>query len=332
MEEIGILAKYYKMHVLRLMKKLIVIICFILAEFPAFSQAKRPTIMVVPSDNWCVTNNFTMTFDNQGKPEVVCDYEKALRESSDLLLVIAKLNEFMAAKGFPLKNLESALKSLKSENAENNMTSSTKSGAGLSESPVDKLKKTAKADIIMQMTWTINETGPKRSITFNLQGLDAYTDKQVAGASGTGSPSFTAETAVLLEDAVLAHLDSFNVQLQKHFDDMSANGREVILRIKKFDSFDGSLESEYEGKELSALIEDWVSANTVRGSFNTTDATENMMLLEQVRIPLFDANNKAIDTRGWAKGLQKHLKEKFQIEAKLTMKGLGQAVITVGEK
>jgi hypothetical protein len=210
--------------------------------------------------------------------------------------------------------------------------SQSKSGSGVSESPIDKLKKTAKADIWMQMTWTVNTTGPKKSITFNLQGLDAYTDKQIAGASGTGQPSFTAELPVLLEEAVLSHLDNFNSQLQKHFDDLFTNGREIIIRIKKFDSFDGDLESEYEGKELGSIIEGWISENTVQNRFNTSEATENMMLFEQVRIPLFDANNKAVDARGWTKGLQKFLKEKYQIESKLMMKGLGQAQIVIGEK
>lgn len=297
----------------------------------AFSQAKKPTIMVVPSDNWCITNGYFLEFDNQGTKVKVPDYKKAVQENSDLLMVISKINQLMGDRGFPLKNLESSLKTLESESAENAMTTS-KSGAGISESPVDKLKKTAKADIWMQLTWTVNQTGPKKSISFNLQGLDAYTDKQVAGASGTGAPSFSAELPVLLEEAVLAHLDNFNVQLQKHFEDMFANGREIILRIKKWDSFDGDLESEYGGEELGSQIEKWVTANTVQGRFNTSDATENMMLFEQVRIPLYDAANKAVDARGWAKGLQKHLKEAYQIDAKLTMKGLGQAVITIGEK
>jgi hypothetical protein len=56
------------------------------------------------------------------------------------------------------------------------------------------------------------------------------------------------------------------------------------------------------------------------------------MFFEQVRIALMDATGKAQDTRGWAKGLQKFLKEKYQITAKLTMKGLGQASIVIGEK
>jgi hypothetical protein len=111
------------------------------------------------------------------------DYKKAFQENADLLNVISKINGLMADRGFPLKNAESALKSLEGESAENAMLTS-KNGGAVAESPIDKLKKTAKADIVMQMTWTVNTTGPKKSITFNLQGLDAYTDKQVATAVG----------------------------------------------------------------------------------------------------------------------------------------------------
>lgn len=297
----------------------------------SFSQAKKPTIMVVPSDNWCVTNGFVMEFDNQGTKVKVPDYKRALQESSDLLLVIAKLNELMTDRGFPLKNLESALKTMDSENAEDAMLTS-KSGADVVETPIDKLRKTAKADIWMQMTYTVNTTGPKKSITFVLQGLDAYSDKQVAGASGTGQPSFTAETPVLLEEAILAHLDNFNGQLQTHFDDLFTNGREIVLRIKLFGSFDGDLESEYDGEELGVQIENWVSLNTVQNRFSASDATESMMLFEQVRIPLYDASNKAVDARGWARGLQKHLKTAYGVESKVMTKGLGQAVIVVGDK
>ena len=297
----------------------------------AFSQAKKPTIMVVPSDVWSNTNGYMMEFDNQGKKVKLPDYKKALQENADLLLVISKINELMAERGFPLKNLESSLKSLESESAEDAMVTS-KSGSEVSESPIDKLKKTAKADIWMQMTWTVNNTGPKKSITFNVQGLDDYTNRQIAGASGTGQPSFTAELPVMLEEAVLSHLDNFNSQLQKHFDDLFANGREITVRLKKLDSFDGDFESEYEGEELGTLIENWLSDNTVQGRFSTTDATENFMLFEQVRIPLYDEKGKALDARGWTRGLQKYLKESLQIESKFMVKGLGQAQLLIGEK
>ena len=209
---------------------------------------------------------------------------------------------------------------------------SSKSGADAAETPIDKLRKTAKADIWIQLTWTVNTIGPKKSITFNLQGLDAYTDKQVAGASGTGPQSFAVELPVLLEEAVLSHLDNFNSQLQKHFDDLFANGREITLRIKVWESFDGDLESEYGDYELGEILEKWVNDNTVEHRFSTTDATENMMLFEQVRIPLYNANNTAMDARAWGQELRKFLKSTYSIESKVMTKGLGGVTVVIGEK
>jgi len=314
------------------MKKIIYVLILVLWTTIAFCQAKKPTIMVVPSDVWCNTNGYMMEFDNQGKVFKVPDYKKALQGNAELLLVISKINELMADRGFPLKNLESSIKTLESESAEDAMLIS-KNASDISESPVDKLKKVAKADIWIQMTWMVNTTGPKKSITFNLQGLDAYTDKQIAGASGTGNPSFTAELSVMLEEAVITHLDNFNVQLQKHFDDLFSNGREVILRIKTWKTWEYNLESEDFGDdELSSLIDKWVAENTQQGRFNLSDATENMMLFEQVRIPLYDEMGKSIDVRRWANGLRKFLKDSYKIESKLMMKGLGQAQLVLGEK
>lgn len=305
---------------------------FVLASMGAIAQAKKPTIIIVPSDNWCLQNGFMFDFENQGKVTRVPDYKRAVQESSDLLMAIGKLNELMTNRGFPPKSLEMALKTLESEAAENAMMSSG-SGAEVNESPVDKLKKTAKADIIMQVSWKLNTSGPKVSLSFILEGYDAYTDKPVASVSGTGPSGWPTELAVLLEEATLSHIDQFNVMLQAHFEDMFANGREVILRVKTWGSWEHNLETEDFGDdELGALIEKWVSENSVQGRFNTTDATENMMLFEQVRIPLFDGENKAIDARKWANGLRKHLKEAYQIESKLMMKGLGQVSLVLGEK
>jgi len=93
------------------------------------------------------------------------------------------------------------------------------------------------------------------------------------------------------------------------------------------------LKNEYDGKELGTIIEDWMTANTVKGRYNLTDSTEGMQLYEQVRIPLYDATGKATDARGFLKGLQTFLKAPpYSITNKLTMKGLGQAVIVLGEK
>jgi hypothetical protein len=313
------------------MKNILIVLLFLSFTLNVFSQAaQKPTIMIVPSDAWCNANGYMMEFDNQGKKVKVPDYKRALQENMDLKLVISKLNGLMTERGFPPKILEQVLKTLESEAAEDAM--GTKNGVGFTESPADKLKKVAKADIWLYITWSINPAGLKKSVTFILDGADAYTDKPVGSASGTGQPALTAEIPVLLEEAVLSHIDNFNSQLQEHFNILFTKGREVTVRVKKLDSFDGDLESEYDGEELKTIIENWISDNTVNNSYNPSDATENMMLFEQVRIPLFDEKGKPTDTEKWLKGLQKMLKEKYQIPCNTGKKGIGQAVLTVGEK
>jgi hypothetical protein len=288
--------------------------------------------MVVPSDLWCKEYGYLTEFNNQGTKVLIPDYKKALQEDANLILVISKINELMADRGFPLKNLESILKSLENQSAEDALLMNSE-GAEINENPIDKLKKVAKADIIIQMTYTIQSVGPKNTVTFNLQGIDSYTNKQIAGSSGTGAPSFTAEIPVLLAEAVVANIDLYNVQLQNHFDDMFENGREVILRVLTWNNWEHNLESEdFGGDMLSNIIENWVHENTVKNRFSTLDATENMMVFEQVRIPLFNEKGQATDTRRWAFNLKKYLMDKFQIESKLMMKGLGQAQLVLGDK
>jgi hypothetical protein len=314
------------------MTKLHCLAIILMMPFLSIGQAKKPTLMVVPSDLWCKEYGYLTEFNNQGTKVLIPDYKKALQEDANLILVISKINELMADRGFPLKNLESILKSLENQSAEDALLMSSE-GAEINENPIDKLKKVAKADIIIQMTYTIKSVGPKNTVTFNLQGIDSYTNKQIAGSSGTGAPSFTAEIPVLLAEAVVANIDLYNVQLQNHFDEMFENGREVILRVLTWNNWEHNLESEdFGGDMLSNIIENWVHENTVKNRFSTLDATENMMVFEQVRIPLFNEKGQATDTRRWAFNLKKYLMDKFQIESKLMMKGLGQAQLILGDK
>jgi len=48
-----------------------------------FSQAKKPILMVVPSDVWCNQNGYMLEYDNQGVKVKVPDYKRALQENAD---------------------------------------------------------------------------------------------------------------------------------------------------------------------------------------------------------------------------------------------------------
>lgn len=315
------------------MKRLILTLFATASFLTLFGQAKKPTIMVVPSDVWCLQNNFSTTYNNQGVEEIIPDYYKALQTDPNLLLAIGKINTLMADRGFPLKDLQSVTKSISQRNAEDNMIQSKTSGATLAENPIDRLRRVAKADIIMQLTYTLNKMGPKYSVTYNLQGIDAYTGKQIAGAQGTGKQTISAELPVLIEEAVVGNMDNFCSQLMAYFEDIQENGREVSVDIRVFDNGSGlDLESEFEGKELSEIIDNWMSYNTVNHNFNKSDGSETFIQYEQVRIPLYKTNGSQMDTESFVRELRSHLKKKYQIESKIMTRGLGRCILVIGEK
>lgn len=305
-----------------------------------FSQAKKPIIMVIPSDSYCTKGGFESTYtDESGNVKSTSDYEKAFKNDEDLRLVISELSTIMAQRGFPLKDMEQTLKQIKNDEAEISLMTSS-SGSGIIESPLDQLKRVAKADIIMDIDFSIKSRGPSKYITFNLRGVDAYTSKVITAVSGDGRPSTVATPGLLLEEAVLNYMDSFNGALQAHFNDMFANGREVIINLRMFDSSPVTFEDEFqflgETAPLLDIIDYWMDENCVNHRFSRTTAGDYVLRYEQVRTPLYRTvfgKERAADTRSFVNELGKFLgKEPFNLPYKLYEKGLGEATLILGDK
>lgn len=315
------------------MKNALLVLTLIFGSQIILGQAKKPTLMILPSDNWCEQRYFMTEFDNQGTKQKVPNYKQAFQEDTEIGQVISKIGALMIDRGFPLKDAEQELKAIENRTAEDNMTSSSTTGSSISESPLDKLKNKVKSDIIIQIWWKVSKTENGKIVSFTLEAFDAYTNKRIAASTGNSLPNNTDIIPVILQNSILANIDPFVAQLQSHFDDMMLNGREIRLTVKKWNNWDKNLETEIDGKELTDYINEWVQKNSVNGRFNMSDATENTIRFEQVRIPLYDTNNNAIDARQFAKGLQKYFKNApFSFEVKLMTRGLGEAIIVLGEK
>jgi len=316
------------------MKRNVLLMAFLIVAVLAYGQAKKPKLMVVPSHVWCSDKGYVTMFDNQGTQEEIPDYKRALQNDRELMNVISKINILMADRGFPLQDLSQSLRTIRNTQAENSLIRTKTSGAALLESPLDQLRRTAKADIILEVDWQVNTSGPKRSVTYNLRGLDAYTNIQIAGAQGTGLPSFSAEVPVLIEEAVQNNMDNFTAQLQAHFDDLMENGRQVVVELQIPDNgSDLDFEKEYNDKELTEILDDWMAENTVNHRFSKSEATENWILYDQVRIPLYRPNGTAMDTDAFARQIRDFLKKPpFGITCKIVNRGLGKSLIIVGEK
>ena len=295
-------------------------------------DVKKPTIMMLPSDNWCTQRYFTQSFDNQGTTVKVSDYQRAFTEDIELPQVISKVGGVLTGMGYSLKDAEMEIKSLGVKQAEDNVMSSKSSGASIAETPLDVLKRRMKSDIVIQLWWNITKDPAGKVVSFTLEAFDAYTNKRIATATGNSKPTADA-IPVALENAVKDNVKEFDKQLDKWYDDQKKNGREIALTVRCWDNWDNDLETEYNGEELTDCIQQWMRENTVNGSFNLSDGTESFAQFEQVRIPLKDKKGNAMDARAFATSLRKHLqKAPYNITSKVVIRGLGEAVLILGEK
>ena len=288
--------------------------------------------MILPSDNWCTQRYFTQKFDNQGTTVSVPDYQRACVEDIELPQVISKVGGVLTSMGYSLKDAEQEIKSLGVKQAEDNVLSSKTSGASIAETPLDILKRHMKSDIVIQLWWNITKDSSGKIVSFTLEAFDSYTNKRIATATGN-SKSSTAAIPVVLEIAVKDNIKEFDKQLDKWYADQKKNGREIALTVRCWDNWENDLETEYNGEELTDCIQQWMRDNTVKAAFNLSDGTESFAEFEQVRIPLKDDKGRAMDARAFATSLRKHLaKPPYNITSKVVVRGLGEAILILGEK
>lgn len=118
-------------------------------------------------------------FSDQGNVVKVANYQQAFLEDTELGQVISKVEQVLTEQGYRLKDAEQEIKSISMKTAEDNVTTSKKSGASLVESPLDQLKRRVKSDVIIQLWWQVNRTGNGNSASFTLEAFDSYTNKRI---------------------------------------------------------------------------------------------------------------------------------------------------------
>ena len=323
------------------MKKSIVIAALLLAfQFVGWSQAKKPTIMVVPADAFCERYGYVQQANAMGQTVSSPDYARAMKENADIRTLVAAMADFMAKNDFPIQSLEQELKRLQTEDAELAMMTGKSSGAEVDETPLERLRRSAKADIILDLDYEVHRIGPQKQVTFNLQAIDAYSSKIISGNTGASTAANVPLTS-LLEECVLSFKDNFLSGLQHYFDDLFANGREISVTLLRYNNCPVDFEEEYEVNgeeyELAEIIEAWMADNTVEGRFTTAAKSANRLRFNQVRIPLYAQNmngrDVAIDAEAFVKPLVRMLKKApYKLTVGSAPRGLGDVWITIGDK
>ena len=299
----------------------------------AAGKYAKPILMVVPSDVYCTDMGYVQKWkDENGRVQTITNYDIFNREDSrDLRLVIASLNEIFKNKGFETQSLEFLIKSMKQEDQENNVIGDDYGLDGaIAESPIDRIKRTANVDFIVDLDFKVNEKGMGRYISFNMRAVDMSANaREIAHAHGDGKPSNSATINTLLEEAVLNHMDLFCKKLQDEFTNMSKNGRQITVKIKKTDNSEHDFLKEtfdFEGEEtaLGEIIYIWLQDNTVDNN-PTRTITPNLLTFNQVMIPLTKEGRRGairrVDVQEYLTGLQTFLRNQYGIEGTIYMRG-----------
>lgn len=294
------------------------------------AQPAMPSVMVVPSDSWCNEHGFLKTEVHDSVTSYIADYRRALVSDPDLKIVISLVNGMMTEHGFRLTDLESTLKNIETENTLNSVTLSSM-GDMLAETPREQLSRVAKADIWIEISWKINNLGPRKSLTFTMRAIDAYTQKEVATAVGTSGETYAVELPVLLEEAVSSYIYDFTGQLADYFREFQANGREITLEVRVWDNAGFNLETDTGTDILSYIIEDWVMENAAGGMMTPVTASENVLLFRGLRMPNTTPEGRQTDARYWTRSLVRLMRNE-QIDCKVYTRGLGHVMIVLGQK
>lgn len=306
------------------MKRLFLAVLCTMFSVAAFAQAKKPTIMVVPADQWCLENGYYDEVNEDGIIKQVVNYEKALYDRSLNQVIIAMGNE-MVDRNFPLVDLNATIKDI--------ALNAALDGDDVKMSRIDRILNQARADIMLEVSWYINETRPDVfSVNFNIKAMDAYTRKQVAGCDIFSKESSNVDFAMMLKQANTNSFSPFCDRLDMHFADMAQNGREVsfdfVIKKGAYITFEDEVGSN--GDFLGDVIYDWFQGATVSGRFSSKDS-EYRLEYTQVRIPLYDDRGRAIDARRFINPLAKMLRsEEYGISnVKVITIGLGKCRIEI---
>ncbi len=315
-------------------------IAFMLVQAAIFAQAAKPSIMVYPSDNYCIKNGYTTKIMRDGNLILVPDLKRALTEDNDMRTAVRAIGHFMSENAFPITDAEQALNDINDTDMILSAAQGRNGGAAVDETPMEMLLRNAKPDILLSIDMSLLRVGPRMKVDFSLDAFDSYTHKRIDGLQNPEGSEGT-NLSILVQEGVLATKDAFLNSLQRYFDDMFANGREISVLLQRMDAWEDDFETEYEyggdEYELCDIIKTWFNKNTVQKRFTVKTKTANKIEYTQVRIPIYttdiDGEQMANDAESFGKNLSKMIKKQANIKnIGVVPRGLGSVILFVGEK
>lgn len=296
-------------------------------------NAAPPQVMVLPDDQWCIENKFYTVQNKRGKETKIADYERAFKESRELVNVVPAIGQLLGDMGLKLINFASQNDSDDEDDAVDEFYEGAESGAGVESNSLDAILNKFKPDITLRLGWNVNQNGFDYNCSYRLVATDAYSNKEIAAVtSETAVTKRSVPVQACIKNAVAEHMNDFAARLNEHKEDMGKNGREISINVGIISGSGINMNTEFGGKELGTIIYDWISDNTVNHQFQESSSTRNRLRYKGVRIPMEDSSGRPIQAKQFVTNLQKYLQSNYGIRAENVSSGLGKGRLMIGEK
>lgn len=284
-------------------------------------------MLVLPSDQLMQRFGCIRTEVSLGKQLQVRDYNSYLLTDPDAKFIIASIQSAFIEFGYPLNDLEQTLKSINDQEMVDEVS-------GIKKDSKTILLTNARPDIILELDYDMTTDRSSRdyskSLTYTLRAIDAFSNKVVATIQAAGVKNAKGNTATMMGEAIQKNSKDFTKQINKHFDDLIANGRDITMRvmIDANESFTMSDESIY-GDTYADFILDYMKVNTLMGTYNLQRNTDTEMYFANVRIKTLNDNGTQYSAYDFARELSKALNKECGVKSKNVTQGLGDAMIII---
>lgn len=284
-------------------------------------------MLVLPSDQLMQRFGCIRTEVSLGKQLQVRDYNSYLLTDPDAKFIIASIQSAFIEFGYPLNDLEQTLKSINDQEMVDEVN-------GIKKDSKTILLTNARPDIILELDYDMTTDRSSRdyskSLTYTLRAIDAFSNKVVATIQAAGVKNAKGNTATMMGEAIQKNSKDFTKQINNHFDDLIANGRDITMRvmIDANESFTMSDESIY-GDTYADFILDYMKVNTMMGTYNLQRNTDTEMYFANVRIKTLNDNGTQYSAYDFARELSKALNKECGVKSKNVTQGLGDAMIII---
>lgn len=235
------------------------------AEVSANQVSVQPKIMVVP-----------FVKENE-------DVRTVLENDADKRIVLTKIKEAFDSRGFSTVDFLAKLKATSVQEGMSREHQSDLKSAIISASG---------ADIYVDAEMIINRSSAGNSVKVIVTGYDISTGNSLSNKVGDSGKFYTEDFGKLGSKAIESCAEDFLNILQTKFDDIVQNGRSINMTIGFEETSSYNMESEFgnDGLTLADLIEMWLENNAYNGNFHVQGVTSTRMLIDDLRIPMRDAN------------------------------------------